>query len=211
VVSTVIGVVGDTHQLSIEEGTRPEISKPMIDYTQLTLAVRGDENPDELIGRVKNQIWAVDRLLPLYEVQTMEHVIDQTNSQRQFESFVMSIFAFLALVLSSLGLYGVLSALVSQRMQEIGVRMALGAQSRDVLAMVLGEGFQLVILGLVLGIIGGVVLTHVLSSLLFGVNAASPATYFEVAGLMTGLAMIASYFPAARAARVNPMVALRYE
>lgn len=211
IVSTVIGVVADTHQVSLEEGTRPEVTKPMPDYTHLTLAVRSSENPDVMIARIKNQIWAVDGNLPVYQVQTMEQIIDQSTSDRRFESFLMSIFAVLALVLASIGIYGVLSSLVTQRTQEIGIRMALGAQMRDVLGMILSEGFRLVALGVVIGVAAGVALSRYLSSLFFAVSPANPATYVEVSLLMLVIALVACYFPAARAARVNPMVALRYE
>ena len=141
----------------------------------------------------------------------MRQVVDQSTSQRRFQSFLMLIFAALALLLASVGIYGVLSSLVVQRTQEIGVRMALGAQRRDVLRLVLGEGFQLVALGLAIGMIGGAALNRFLASLLFGVNATNPVTYLEVAVLMMGVALAACYFPAVRAARIRPMVALRYE
>ena len=211
VVSTVIGVVADTHQESLESAARPEITKPMVDYTQLTLAVRGNADPEALIASVKSQIWTIDKNLPLFEVRTMEQVLDEDTSQRRFQSFVMSIFAGLALVLASIGLFGVLSSLVSQRTQEIGIRMALGAQTKDVLGMVLGEGFRMVVLGVIIGVAGGVALSRYLSSLFFGVSPASPATYVEVALLMIGIALVACLLPAWRAIRVNPMVALRYE
>lgn len=211
IISTVIGVVADTHQLSLEEGARPEATKPMVDYTNLTLAVRSGESPDAMIARVKNQIRAVDPNLPVYQVQTMEQIVDQSTSQRRFESYLMSIFAALALILASIGIYGVLSSLVTQRTQEIGVRMALGAQTRDILAMILGEGFRLVALGVVVGIAGGVALSRYLSSIFFAVSPTNPLTYAEVSLLMLGIALVACYLPAARAARVNPMIALRYE
>src|SRR5207244_4043791 len=103
-------------------------------------------NPEMLVASVKNQIWMIDKNLPLFEVRTMEQVLDEDTSQRRFESFVMSVFAGLALVLASIGLFGVLASLVSQRTQEIGIRMALGAQTNDVLRIVLGEGFRMVTL-----------------------------------------------------------------
>jgi putative ABC transport system permease protein len=211
VVSTVIGVVADTHQEGLESRTRPEITKPMVDYTQLTLAVRGETDPETLIASVKHQIRTIDQNLPLFEVRTMQQVLDEDTSQRRFESFVMSVFAGLALVLASIGLFGVLLALVNQRTQEIGIRMALGAQTKDVLRMVLGEGFRMVLLGVIIGVGGGIALSRYLSSLFFGVSATNPATYIEVALLMLGLALIACLLPAWRAIRVNPMVALRYE
>jgi putative ABC transport system permease protein len=211
IVSTVIGVVGDTHQSSIEEATRPEVTKPMQDFTQLTLAVRASESPEVMIPRVKNQIWAIDKYLPVYEVQTMEEIVRSTTSERRFESFLMSIFATLALILAGVGIYGVLASLVSQRTSEIGVRMALGAQSRDVLRMIVSEGFVLVSLGLLIGVATGFAVSRALASLFFGVSATSPGTYVEVALLMLAIAIVACYVPAARAARINPMTALRYE
>jgi putative ABC transport system permease protein len=211
VVSTVIGVVADTHQVSLESGARSEITRPMVDYTQLTLAVRGSADPELLIASVKSQIWAIDKNLPVYEVRTMEQVLDEDTSQRRFESFVMSIFAGVSLLLASIGLFGVLSSLVSQRTHEIGIRMALGAQTKDVLRMVLGEGFRMVLLGVVIGVAAGVALSRYLSSLFFGVSPANPDTYLEVALLMMGIALVACLLPAWRAIRVNPMVALRYE
>jgi putative ABC transport system permease protein len=211
VVSTVIGVVADTHQESLEGAARPEITKPMVDYTQLTLAVRSNADPEALITRVKSQIWTIDKNLPLFEVRTMEQVLDEDTSQRRFESFVMSVFAGIALVLASIGLFGVLASLVNQRTQEIGIRMALGAQKKDVLGMVLSEGFRMVVLGVIIGIAGGIALSRYLSSLFFGVSPASAITYVEVALLMIGIALVACLLPAWRAIRVNPMVALRYE
>jgi ABC-type antimicrobial peptide transport system permease subunit len=160
---------------------------------------------------VKSQIWSVDRNLPVYEVRTMEQILDEDTSQRRFQSFVMTVFAGLALVLASLGLFGVLASLVSQRTQEIGIRMALGAQSKDVVRLVVGEGLRLVLLGVAVGIGGGIALSRYLGSLFFGVSPGNPATYLEVALLMIAIALVACLLPALRAIRLNPMVALRYE
>ncbi len=211
IVSTVIGVVADTHQESLESRTRPEITKPMVDYTQLTLGVRGNADPESLITSVKSQVWSVDKNLPVFEVRTMEQILGEDTSQRKFQSFVMSVFAGLALVLASIGLFGVLASLVSQRTQEIGIRMALGAQTKDVLGLVLGEGFRMVALGVVIGVAAGFALSRYLASLFFGVSPASPGTYFQVALVMMSIALVACLLPAWRAIRVNPMVALRYE
>jgi putative ABC transport system permease protein len=211
VVSTVIGVVADTHQEGLESRTRPEITKPMVDFTQLTLAVRAMGDPEALITSVKSQVWWVDKNLPVFEVRTMEQILDEDTSQRRFQSFVMSVFAGLALVLAAIGLFGVLASLVGQRTQEIGIRMALGAQSKDVLRIVLGEGMRMVLLGVVIGVGAGVALSRYLESLFFGVSSASTGTYLEVALIMISIALVACLVPAWRAIRVNPMEALRYE
>jgi predicted permease len=211
VVSTVIGVVADTHQQGLESPTHPEITKPMVDFTQLTLAVRGHGDPEALITSVKSQVWSVDRNLPVFEVRTMQQILDEDTGQRRFQSFVMAVFAGLAVVLASIGLFGVLASLVGQRTQEIGIRMALGAQTSDVLRMVLGEGFRMVLLGVALGVGAGIGLSRYLASLFFGVSPANPVTYLEVALLMLGVSLLASFLPAWRAIRVNPMTALRYE
>lgn len=211
IVSTVIGVVADTHQEGLESKTHPEITKPMVDFTQLTLAVRAQGDPEALITAVKSQVWSVDKNLPVFEVRTMQQILDEDTSQRKFQSFVMMVFAGLALVLASIGLFGVLASLVAQRTQEIGIRMALGAQTGDVLRMVLVEGFRMVIFGVLIGVGAGIALSRYLASLFFGVSPANPATYLEVAAGMAVVALVACLLPAWRAARVNPMTALRYE
>jgi predicted permease len=211
VISTVIGVVNDTHQLSLEEGARAEITKPMVDFTQLTLALRSLGDPDALIPAIKRQIWAVDHNIPMFEIATMEQVVRESTGQRRFQSFLISAFAGLALLLASVGLYGVLTSLVSQRTREIGIRMALGAQKGDVLRLVLLEGARMVLLGIAIGVSAGFILSRYLSSLFFGVGADNPATYLEAGCVMIAITLLACFLPAWRALRVNPMIALRYE
>ena len=210
-VSTVIGVVADTHQQSLESAARPEITKPMVDFTQLTLAIRSDFEPGELVVRVKDQIRSIDKSLPIFEVRTMEQILDEDTSQRRFQSFVITTFAALALFLAWIGLFSVLAALVSQRTQEIGVRMALGARRTDVFRMVLSEAFRMVALGLILGLGSAAALSRYLATLFFGVSATSAATYLGVAVGMIAVALIASLLPAWRAVQVNPVTALRCE
>ncbi|HKP93122.1 MAG TPA: ABC transporter permease, partial [Chthoniobacterales bacterium] len=192
VVSTVIGVVADTHQESLESRTHAEITKPMVDFTQLTLAVRSEGDPAALVAAVKSQVWSVDKYLPVFEVRTMQQILAEDTSQRKFHSFVMSIFAGLALVLACVGLFGVLASLVAQRTREIGIRMALGAQTGDVLRMVLGEGVRMVLFGVILGVGAGIALSKYLASLFFGVSPTNPATYLQVSLLMGMIALIAS-------------------
>jgi putative ABC transport system permease protein len=211
VVSTVIGVVQDTHQLSLEEGARAEITKPMLDYTQLTLAARTVGDPGALIPAIKRQIWSVDHNIPMFEIATMEQVLRDSTSDRRFQSFLITAFAGLALLLASVGLYGVLSSLVTQRTHEIGIRMALGAQKGDVLRLVMLEGARMVLAGIAIGVAAGFTLSRYLSSLFFGVGPDNATTYLEAGFLMLAIALLACFLPAWRALRVNPMIALRYE
>lgn len=211
IVSTVIGVVANTRQMSLEDETRPEVTKPMVDFTQLTLGVRSASEPLSMVAAVKQQIWTLDPYLPVYEVQTMQQVVDSTTSQRRFNSTVMAVFAALALLLAAIGIYGVLSFLVAQRTREIGIRMALGAQHRNVLSMILREGLQIVGLGIIIGLIAGFALVRFLSSIFFGITPADPMTYLEVAMILLTVALLACLLPALRALRINPMEALRYE
>ena len=211
VVSTVIGVAGDTHQLSLEQETRPEITKPMADYTQLTLSVRTATDPTGLLSGVKNAVWSVDPALPMFEVLTMKEIVSIANSQRAFNSLIMGVFAVLALILAAVGIYGVLSAVVNGRTAEIGIRMALGAKPGDVLRLVLVQGMQMLALGLVLGLCGGWFLAKLLSSLLFGVDPWQASNYLEVALVILVLGVLSCLLPARRATRVNPVEALRYE
>jgi len=208
---SVIGEVRDTRQESLETATRPEITKAMIDYTHLTLALRTINEPESLIPFVKRQVWAVDPDLPVYEVQTMKQVIEGGTSLRRFQALLMTAFAGIALVLAGIGLYGVLSSVVSQRTHEIGVRMALGAPAKDVMRLVVGEGLWMAALGLILGVGGGICLSRYLQSSFFGVSSTEPATYIQVAVLIGIIAAVACAVPARRAIRLNPMDALRYE
>jgi len=208
---TVIGVMGDTHQVSLESGTRPEIVRPMVDYTFLTLTVRGAGDPALMTADIRNQVRGIDKDLPAYDIESMQEIVDQSLGQRRFDSFVMSIFGGLALLLAAVGIYGVLATSVEQRRQEIGIRMALGAQRADVLRLIMLSGLMLVLIGMGLGIVVGFGLTRWLSSMLYGVSPSSLATYLAVSAAMIAIAMLACYLPAKRATKVDPMKALRAE
>ena len=208
---TVIGVVRDTRQSSLESATRPEITRAMPDYTYLTLAVRSASDPTLLTASIKRQIWTLDKDLPVFDVLTMQELLDDNLGQRRFDSFLMSIFGGLAVVLACVGIYGVLATTVVQQTREIGVRMALGASRGSVLKMIMGQGLRWVSLGLVIGLTLGFLLTRMLATLLFGVGPANPLTYIAVSAVMLTVAGVACYLPAMRAIRIDPMRALRYE
>lgn len=208
---TVIGVTRDTRQISLESATRPEITRPMQDYTYLTLAVHSASDPTLLTASIKRQIWTLDRGLPVFDVLTMQDVLDDNLGQRRFDSFLMSIFGGLAVVLACVGIYGVLATTVVQQTREIGVRMALGARRGDVLMMITGQGLRWVSIGLLIGVSLGFLLTRMLASLLFGVGPTNLLTYIAVSGVMLAVAAVACSLPAVRAIRIDPMRALHYE
>src|SRR5262249_49474255 len=148
---------------------------------------------------------------PIYSIATMEQLLSKKRSQARFSAALMGLFAFISLALATVGIYGVISYSVVQRTQEMGIRIALGAQRSDILRLVLGEGMMLVGIGLGTGLAIALALIRVISSLLFGVSATDPVTFAAISGLLTGVAILACYIPARRATKVDPIVALRYE
>jgi putative ABC transport system permease protein len=168
-------------------------------------------DPLALTSAVQSAVWNVSKDVPLADIRTMQDVIANSTLRRKFTMLLLAIFAGLAMLLAAIGLYGVMSYAVSQRTHEIGIRMALGAQKTDVLRMVVRQGMGLVALGLVLGVVASVAATRLMAGLLFGVSATDPATFSVVAILLASVALAANYVPARRAAKVDAMVALRYE
>jgi putative ABC transport system permease protein len=160
---------------------------------------------------VKDKIWSVDNQIPVTRVQTMTEARAASVAGQRFNMLLLGIFASVALILAAVGIYGVISYSVTQRTHEIGIRMALGAQTKDVLKLILGRGLLLALAGVAIGIAGAFALTRVMASLLFNVSATDPVTFAVVALLLVLVALLASYIPARRAMRVDPMVALRYE
>jgi putative ABC transport system permease protein len=160
---------------------------------------------------MRQAIAGIDSRLPVFNVRTMQQVIVDSSSDTRFEAELLGIFAGLALLLAAIGIYGVMSYLVAQRTQELGIRMALGAQPLDVLRLVLARGVVLTLAGLAIGLVAAFAITRLLSKLLFGVSATDPVTFLGVAMLLGLVALAACYIPARRATRIDPLVALRYE
>jgi putative ABC transport system permease protein len=164
-----------------------------------------------VVSAARNELRQIDAELPMSSIVTMDQLLADSLSRSRFTMFLLGLFAALALVLTAVGIYGVIAYSVAQRTHEIGVRMALGAQRRDVLGLVLGQGTRLTFIGVVLGIVAGLALTHLMGSLLYGISARDPLTFAAVSLLLIAVAFLASYIPALNATRVNPTVALRYE
>jgi putative ABC transport system permease protein len=214
---TIVGVVADVKQSGLNQPTRPELFSP---YTQplwegmtqsMTLVVRTTSDATALTPLIRREVLAVDPYQPIYNVQTMETVIERSVSGNRLNMLLLSIFAALALTLALVGIYSVMSYLVTQHTREIGIRMALGAKPRDILKLILGQGLLLTLVGVAIGTGGALAVTRVMASLLYGVKATDPLTFLAVSLLLLLVSLLACFLPARRAMKVDPMVALRYE
>jgi putative ABC transport system permease protein len=209
---SVVGVVGDIHQEGLDVPPNPEyyvVAKSR--YLQSSLAIRTLVDPNSVVPAVRKAIWSLDPEQPITDVATMEEILDKEVFQRRVQTTLLAAFAGLALLLAAVGLYGVLAYLVSRQVPEIGIRLALGATPSHILRRVVGHVLQLTLVGLCVGVAGGLALSRVLNSVLFGIAATDPATYAVVALLLLLTAIMAGYVPARRAMQVDPIVALREE
>jgi putative ABC transport system permease protein len=209
----VVGVVGDVYQYGLDSQKTMQLYYP---YEQdanfdMTLAVRSDSNPATLGNAVRQAVFSVDKDQPVADLEPLDQVLADSIAGRRFSMFLLALFASGALALAAVGIYGVISYSVAQRTNEFGIRVALGARSRDVLALVVRQSMLLILTGTVIGLAASFALTRLLSSLLFGVSATDLPTFAAVSLLLVGVAMLASFIPARRATKVDPMVALRWD
>jgi len=211
--ASVVGVVADVKHSGLDAQPRPQIYFP---YTQklwghMTIVVRSFSEPRALADNLRDAVWAIDKDQPVTDVKTLEQYMDDSVSQKRFSMLLLASFGVVALMLAAVGIYGVMSYLVTQRKHEVGIRMALGAQARDVLGLILWQGLKLILAGITFGLAAAFALTRLLSSLLFGVSSTDAVTFVSVSLLLTAVALVACFIPARRATKVDPLVALRYE
>ncbi|MGB6684151.1 MAG: FtsX-like permease family protein, partial [Candidatus Acidiferrum sp.] len=211
---TVAGIVGDVKQGPLETATDAHTYEPYAQFgapLSLRVAVRGQGDPTGLASEVRDVVRGLDPQLALGSVRTMDEVISRSTASRRFSLVLVGAFAALALVLAAIGIYAVLAYTVARRTHEIGLRMALGARRGDVVRLILGQGLRVTAIGIICGLAGALCLTRFLQSLLYEVQPTDPPTFAGVLLLLVIVSVAASYLPARRAMRVDPMVALRYE
>jgi putative ABC transport system permease protein len=213
---TVVGVVADVKHSGLDQPVDPAVYTPFPQSTEIwrsfmTLAIRTQGASSGLVEEVKKQVWSLDGQIPVSDVHTMDELMAVSLAQQHLNMLLLGLFAALALLLAAVGIYGMMAYRVGQRMHELGLHIALGAQRRDVLRLVLGDVAQLASLGIAIGVAGAFALTRLMTSLLFEVKPTDPATFAIVAIVLAIVALAASYVPARRAMRVDPMVALRHE
>ncbi|MGA8223425.1 MAG: ABC transporter permease [Candidatus Acidiferrales bacterium] len=213
---TIVGIAADVKHLSVREDPGPEMyvlynQKPWPSLLTMQFALRTKADPAAVTAGAREAIRSLDPDLPIAKVASLETVVDASMTQPRFTMILLAIFGVVALVLASVGIYGVISYAVAQRTRELGIRLALGAQRGNVFGMILGQGIRVAGLGVFLGLVGAAAITRVMDSLLYGVQATDPLTFVAVPLLLLGVALAACYVPARRAMRVDPMVALRYE
>ena len=209
------GVVGDVRQEGLSVEPVPEVYLSYLQdpfaWPYLTMLVHTSVDPMKLVSSIQGAIWSVEKDLPISSIVSMEQLRSHSIAQPRLTALLLSVFAALALILATVGIYGVMAYSVTQRTHEMGLRMALGARASDVLTLVVGQGLQLAAIGVALGLAGAFAMTRVLEKFLWGVRPTDPVTFTAVSLLLAAVAMLASYLPARRATHVDPMLALRYE
>ena len=208
-----VGVVGDVRSIELNSEPMPEIytSYLQVPFAGMSYVVRSRVEAESLVTSIREAVRQVDRAQPVAEVREMERIVSEAAAQPRFNSLILGLFAGAAQLVAGAGIYGVMSYAVTQRTHEIGVRMALGAQTRDVLRLVVGQSLRLTLSGLAAGLVGAFALTRVMTALLYGVGPTDPSTFAGSALLLMAVALLSSYLPARRATKVDPLVAFRYE
>ena len=209
---TVVGVVKDVRQNDFVAQPKAQMYwsyHQVRDFPPNALVIRTKVAPLSLSAPVRDAIWSVDKDQPVSEIRAMSEIVSQAVARQRFSMLLLGLFAGLALLLAAVGIYGVMSYSVTQRRREIGIRMALGAQKSDVLGMILRQGLRLAVIGVAIGIAGALGLTRLMASLLFGVSATDPATFAAITIILAAVALLASYIPALRSMKVDPVIALR--
>ncbi|HSE96864.1 MAG TPA: FtsX-like permease family protein, partial [Blastocatellia bacterium] len=209
----VVGVVADVKHYNLQDPAEPEIyfAQAQMPLSTMTVVARTATEPHGLVNAARDVVQSLDQNAPVYSIRTAEEILGRSVASPRFNALLLGLFASVALILTAVGLYGVIACSVSQSTHEIGIRVALGAQSSDVLKLIIGQGMFLTLVGIVIGLAAAYGLTQLMSSLLFGVGATDPWTFAGVAALLVGIALLACYLPARRATRVDPVVALRFE
>ena len=210
----VVGVVKDVRQFELTAAPRPQMyfsHRQAEFFLPNDLVVKTHVEPTSMAAAVRNAVWEIEKDQPVSNIQTMDQILADSIARQRFSMLLLAIFAAVALVLAGVGIYGVMSYSVAQRTREIGIRMALGAQTPAVLKLAVSYGMKLVIAGIIIGLIAAFALTRVMATLLFGVTATDPMTFALISLLLVFVAAVASYIPARRATRVDPIIALRYE
>jgi putative ABC transport system permease protein len=210
----IVGIVQDVKHFSLAMESKPEMYVPQVDrpWPNMTLVVRAaTDDPNSLVAAIRNEVAAIDKSIPIANIKTIDQYIAASLGQERFSTFLLGCFAVLASLLAAVGLLGVISYAVTQRTNEIGIRLALGARRGDVLRLVVGQGMVLALVGVGIGTVGALALTRVLANLLYGVSPTDPIIFAGVALLLVTVAFLACYIPARRATKIDPTVALRYE
>jgi putative ABC transport system permease protein len=209
----IVGVAANIRSLELREEADSELyfSALQNPFSNMSLVIRSSVEPESLGASVRQIVNEVNKTVPVSRVQTMDHIVSQSITQPRFNLFLLGLFSTVALLLSAAGIYGVTAYTVSQRTNELGIRIALGAQVSDVLKMILGQGMLVIGIGLVIGLVASFALMRLLRSLLFGVGVYDPLTFVVITGVLLFVALLACYIPARRATKVDPLRALRYE